>query len=768
MASAHPSYLVSVRTLCEFTARGGDLDLRLTPSPTAAQGIAGHQLVAARRGTGYETEIALEATSGPLRVRGRADGFDPALQRLEEIKTHRADLSRQPSNHRHLHWAQLKVYGWMLCQARGLPELRLALVYLDLGSAEETVREESCSADALREHFEGLCARFVDWARREAAHRTARDAALAALAFPHGQFRAGQRALAEAVWRGIRSGRSLLAQAPTGIGKTLGTLFPALKACPGEKLDKVVFLAAKTPGRQLAIEGLAQLARAGATPLRVVELTAREKACEHPDKACHPESCPLARGFYDRLPAARDDALARPLLDRRQQREAALAHEVCPYWLSHELVRWADVIVADYNYWFDTSAMLHAWTLELEWRCAVLVDEAHNLVERGRQMYSAELDESALRALRRTAPAGLKRPLERLARRWREQGRELEAVGSGDYQAQDQLPGPWLDALQQATAALAEHLAEHLATLPGELPQAPSPELQRFYFDALAITRLAESFGTHSIAERRRVGAGARAHTVVGIRNLLPAPHLAPRFAAARSTVLFSATLAPVGFYRDTLGVPESAGVVDVPSPFEAGQLSIRVAGAISTRWADRARAVQPIAALIERQWRERPGNYLAFFSSYDFQHQVAHALAQACPELPLWEQSAGMGEAERQAFLERFTEGGSGVGFAVLGGSFGEGVDLPGERLVGAFVATLGLPQVNPVNELLRERLHSAFGAGYEYAYLYPGLRRVAQAAGRVIRSEQDRGVLWLIDDRFSQARVRALLPRWWQWPVR
>ncbi len=750
---------VAVRALCEFTARSGDLDLRFTPSPTALEGILGHQLVAGRRPAGYETEIALQTTFESLTVRGRADGFDPARQGLEEIKTHRGDLARQPANHRALHWAQLKVYGWLLCEARGYEHLALALVYFDLGTQAETVFEEDWQADDLRAFFEDQCRRFTGWARQEAAHRAARDAALAHLPFPHPDFRPGQRALAQAVWRAARRGCELMAQAPTGIGKTVGTLFPLLRAAPGERLDKLFFLAARTPGRQLALDALARLREGLPAHLRVLELTARDKACEHPDKACHGDSCPLARGFWDRLPAARAQALAAPSMDQAGVREAALAQGVCPYWLSHELALWSDVVVGDYNYYFDTSALLHALAADREWRCAVLVDEAHNLVERGRQMYTATLHEVQLRGLRKTAPAPLKKPLDRLARAWREAVRGQ----ANDYACHDDLPARLVQALQQAGAEVADWLAEHPAGTPGDAGAAAAGELQAFYFDLLAFTRLADRFGDHSVFDVTRRLAHGKPSTELCIRNLVPAPHLAPRFATAHATVLFSATLGPADFYRDTLGLPAQTPWVEADSPFDAGQLAVRLVPDISTRWADRARSVGPIADLIAAQYEQAPGNYLAFFSSYDYLDAVASRLAQAHPQVPQWRQTAGMREPERHEFLARFTPGGQGVGFAVLGGSFGEGIDLPGDRLVGAFIATLGLPQVNPVNEKMKQRLQARFGAGFDYAYLYPGLRKVVQAAGRVIRSRQDRGVVWLIDDRFCRPQVRALLPAWW-----
>lgn len=755
--AAPAPYAVAVRALCEFTAKAGDLDLRFTPAPTALEGIAGHALVTGRRAADYEAEVRVQGRHGALQVRGRADGFDAARRRLEEIKTHRGDLTRQPAQQRVLHWAQLKVYGALLCAERGLPALTLALVYFDIASQRETVFEERHEAAALQAFFEQQCQRFLAWATQEQAHRAARDTALAALAFPHAAFRPGQRDLAEAVYRAAARGRPLLAQAPTGIGKTVGTLFPLLKACPGKSIDKLFYLAAKTPGRQLALDALARIAPAG-RPLRVLELTAREKSCEHPDKACHGESCPLARGFYDRLPAARGAAVAAGPLARAPLREVALAHQVCPYYLGQELARWADVVVGDYNYWFDGSAMLYALALQNEWRVGVLVDEAHNLVDRGRAMYSAGMQRGTVRALAREAPAALRRPLERLDRQWR----ALLAEDERPYSTREAPPAAWATALQNAAAALGDYFADAAPGVPHPLDGA----LQSFWFEALQLLRLVQSFGQHSMVDVTRLPAGrgtGRNDAELHIRNLIPAEFLAPRLAAAWSSTLFSATLAPPEFYRNTLGLPADTPFVDIASPYAAEQLRVRVADSISTRFTERQASAAPIAALMAQQYLAQPGNYLAFFSSHDYLELVANAFARMHPAIPHWRQTRRMDEAEREAFLARFAPGGAGIGFAVLGGSFGEGIDLPGDRLIGAFVATLGLPQVNPVNEEMRRRMQDAFGAGYDYAYLYPGLRKVVQAAGRVIRSREDRGVVVLIDERFSRRAVRALLPAWW-----
>jgi DNA excision repair protein ERCC-2 len=748
-------YSVAVRTLCDFTARRGDLDLRFTPSPSAQEGMAGHLLVTGGRDPLYETEISLQGEFEGLAVRGRADGYDPQLNQLEEIKTHRGDLAKQPANHRHLHWAQAKVYGWLLCASRGLAEVNVALVYFDVVKQKETVFVEAHTAASLREFFEGLCRDFLAWAELEGAHRSRRDEALSALVFPHPAFRTGQRELAESVYKGAASGRCLMAQAPTGIGKTAGTVFAMLKAAKPQGLDKIFYLTAKTTGRRLALDAAALMRdSAPALPLRVLELTARDKACEHPDKACHGDSCPLAKGFYDRLPAARMESIDAGFMDGAALRDLARKHQVCPYYLGQEVARWADFIVGDYNYYFDGSAMLHAMTAAHEWRVGVLVDESHNLVERARTMYSGTISQASLRAVRSMAPAGVKTALDKLNRNWN----ALRKAASGSDATLDDLPGPFLIAMKQASLALETHLAEAAAG-------AVDGPLQQFYFDLLGFQRLAESFGNHSVLELEdEAGAFGKPSLNIRIQNLIPAPFLKPRFAVARTVTLFSATLSPPRYYMDMLGLPENTAWIDVESPFSPDQLKVQVVSRISTRYPDRQRSAAPIARLIADQFEAQPGNYLAFFSSFDYLQLVSGEFQRQYPGVPTWAQARGMGEGQRQDFLDRFAPGGSGVGFAVLGGSFGEGIDLRGDRLVGAFVATLGLPQVNPRNEQLKACLQGVFGSGYDYTYLVPGIQKVVQAAGRVIRTQEDKGIVYLIDDRFSRPAVRELLPAWWR----
>jgi DNA excision repair protein ERCC-2 len=741
-------YVVAVRPLCEFTARSGDLDRRFMAAPSAVEGMAGHRAVVATRGPAYESEIALSGTHGLVTVRGRADGHDSSARRLEEIKTHRGDVARITAHQRALHWAQAKVYGHLLCAARDLAALDVALVYFEVSSGRETVLVERYSAAELEDFFVTQCERFAAWAARELEHRQARDLVLETLQFPYGEFRAGQREFSKAIYRAARNSHCVLLQAPTGIGKTMAALFPMLKAC-GTSLDKVFFLCAKTMGRVAALEALAHVRKsAPALRLRVLELVAREQVCEHPGAACHGEACPLARGFHDRLPAARGEAVELGWLDRAAVRDVALAHGICPYYLGQELVRWADVVVGDYNYYFDSNGALYGAMLSDGWRVGVLVDEAHNMVERARRMYSAELRTADLGVATAQAPKALRPPLSRLARSLA----QIAAAQEAGYRAHQQVPQSMMSHVESAVTALSEHFVDEA--------EPAEKQLLQCYFDLLAFQRLAENLGDHSIFDVSVTGNDA----AFCIRNVVPAPFIGRRIAAAQGIALFSATLDPMAYYTAMLGLPQDCAQAKIPGPFRAEQLDVCLVGDVSTRYHHRLESLGAVVAMMARAYRARPGNYLCFSSSYEYTRRLEARMRMDHDGIPVWGQAPDMGAQEREDFLARFARGGRGIGFVVLGGAFGEGVDLPGDRLIGAFILTLGLPQVNAVNEEMKRLMQARFGEGYNYAYLYPGLQKVVQAAGRVIRSETDVGSVYLVDDRFQRARVRSLLPEWWR----
>ncbi len=769
---AAQAYAVSVRNLCEFAAKLGDLDLRFTPSPTAQQGREGHQLVASRRPPGHEAEVTLAGTFAhshadtSLRVSGRADGYDPARNVLEEVKTFRGAVSAIAPNHSALHWAQLKVYGWLMCHSRALADVTLSLVYFDVVEQTEHPTSEMWSAADLQVFFDALCTRFLGWAHSEQAHRRARDAALQALEFPQLPFRPGQRDLAGAVYRACVQSRPLLVQAPTGIGKTIGTVFPALRAMPERGVDKLFFLTAKTPGRQVALEALHKVRAArtstghvSAFPLRVLELVAKDKSCEHKDKACHGQSCPLAQGFYDRLPTARQAAAQQGWLDQPSLRTVALAHTVCPYYLGHEMVRWADVVVGDYNYYFDRSAMLYALTANNKWRVSVLVDEAHNLYSRACSMYGADLTHGETLDIHPDMPPVLRGKVADLLNQWQLLQMAAErAEPPVTWKLLDAVPEEWLRSLQRLNSAVGEYLNDHAAETHGAwLP---------FYFNTLAFATLADEFGEHSLCELDLAPAQTQGLGEAGrlaLRNIVPAHFIRARVDAADSIVLFSATLNPADYYINLLGLPETTQALEVACPFDPAQLAVSIAP-VSTRRDDRLASLDALVDTMARQFELQCGNYLAFFSSFDYLELALERLQTRHPAVPVWAQQRQMGEASRQAFLQQFDGAGQGIGFAVLGGVFGEGIDLPGRRLIGAFIATLGLPQFDATNQAICERMQARFGRGYDYTYVYPGIQKVVQAAGRVIRTPTDTGTIMLLDERYREFRYRSLLPCWWR----
>ena len=350
----------------------------------------------------------------------------------------------------------------------------------------------------------------------------------------------------------------------------------------------------------------------------------------------------------------------------------------------------------------------------------------------------------------------LKKPLDRLHRRWKLILKDADE----DYTVLDEPPPAFAAALQDVTASITEHLAAN--------PAGVDTGILKFYFNTLQFKRLLDTHGTHSMFDVTRLdksGAWPRgAESSICIRNVVPASFLKPRFAGTHATVLFSATLTPSTFYTDTLGLPEDTAWIDVKAPFRAEQLTVRIVSDVSTRFRHRNSSLAPISRIIAGQFGAASGNYIAFFSSFDYLEQVLNEFSRSHPAVPVWPQGRRMDNEGREAFLNNFQVDGQGIGFAVLGGAFAEGIDLVGTRLIGAFIATLGLPQFNPVNEEMRRRLAGAFGAGYDYTYLFPGIRKVVQAAGRVIRTTTDSGTVHLIDDRFSRPEVLRLLPDWWR----
>ncbi|RKF15572.1 ATP-dependent DNA helicase [Alginatibacterium sediminis] len=742
----------SVRQLCEFAAKQGSLEHRFTPSPSSSQGIEAHQALQSKRGPSYIAEYSLKATVWGLNVSGRADGFDPEHGYIEEIKSHRGHIDTISENRRQYHWAQLKCYAAMICYAQDLSQIELRLVYINVDSGKETTFTKNLKTTELEQFYCQLCLVFSHWCNQLDKHRIKRDQELKALAFPFVDFRRGQRNLSEFVYKCAVQSRDALLQAPTGLGKTIGVLYPALKSMPQAKLDRIHYLSCRNTTKQVAMTTLAQLRND--TDFWGLEMTSKTQSCLHPEASCQGLSCPLADGFFDRLPKARQQLLlGDKLWARSQVEQIAEQHNICPYFLAQEMSHWADVLVADVNHMYDQSAALASMITSEKLRCLSLVDEAHNLIDRAREMYSCSLYQSQFLAAQTLAPKPIAKPLNRVISAWRALNRKLKSADELKSQTQflnyvpSQLEGPMLS----LCSAISDYAVAN----------SISPSLQELLFECLAFTKLSELFNEHSVVE---YDYQKRGKSTLSIRNQIPADHLENRFSLSQSSILFSATLSPYDYYKDLLGLSRETLWSEIQSPFCASQLEVRLITNISTRWKQRHASLQPICERIKVQFEQQPGNYIVFASSFAYLDDLKQQMRVHAPNIPLVQQQRYMSESQRQQFLDSFSQHSQQVAFAVLGGIFSEGIDLQGRRLIGAFICTLGLAPFEAQSEVLRERLEQRYGQGYNYTYLYPGLRKVIQAAGRVIRDSDDLGIVELIDERYAHSHIQTLLPNWWQ----
>ncbi|MBD3649106.1 MAG: ATP-dependent DNA helicase [Pseudomonadales bacterium] len=560
--------------------------------------------------------------------------------------------------------------------------------------------------------------------------------------------------MAVGVYRALSRDEQLIVQAPTGLGKTVAALFPALKVMGEGQYEKVFYVTARTSGQRMAEATLAGL-RGKGLMLRDVTITAKDKVCFNPGSPCEPEHCEYARGYYDRLPAAIDGTLAsHASLTRSVIEDRSRAFNVCPFEFSLDLSRYADVIICDYNYVFDPAVYLRRYFDESSGDYALLIDECHNLVDRGRDMFSALVTKGDVLAVRRLVKSTS--PL--LAKRLARINSEILALKKEDpdgFQARGYIVGDEVPAgIVRAMRGFCDDAEDWL-----QREESGDEALLDLYFDCLRFIRTSELFDRNYVSLLISTGRDM----ILKLYCVDPAPLLRRGLERVKATVGFSATVTPRAYFRQLLGVGEETGWYRLPSPFASENLGVFVANHISTAWKDRDRTLGELTALIEAVTRQRRGNYLIFFPSYAYLQAVHEEFQRRWPEVDTIVQQSGMSEGERDDFLGAFEVGEQHlIGFAVMGGVFGEGVDLKGTRLIGVIIAGVGIPQVGIERDLIRDYFDES-GQGFEFAYQFPGMNRVLQTAGRVIRDESDRGIVCLVDSRFSQARYRQLYPPEW-----
>lgn len=751
--------VVAVRDLAQFCYRGGDIDHRFTPSPTGVEGTLGHQQVYRRRPPSYQPEYSLvhrQLIAGQnLLLRGRADGYDPEQNLLEEIKTCRVAFARIPPKLSQLHLAQARLYAAMLAKTLNLDRVAVRLTWFNIDSGEERALSQAYSRDELDEFLQVSLQRLVSWLTSLAERRLARDDSARALAFPHGRFRPGQREMAELVYKCLDQGGQLLLEAPTGIGKTAAVLFPALKALVTNKHEAVVFVTARTVGRRTAEQTLIEFRERGYRG-GFLSLSAREDVCLSPGKACHGDDCPYARGYYDKLPAALTAAVDVAALNQEALMELGREHGVCPHQLAFDLVPWIDLVIADQHYVYGLTSSLASLSADDPRRWTVLLDEAHNLPGRARGMYRAELAKASLMTALKATSQPLRRGLEKV-------NRVLLALQKEDwdeagFDSRKQVPAALSTALLQFCSQVAERLAEQ----PRLLQQ--NPALRDFYFAVLQFQRVADIWGDEFRFEMAR-GTGRQGLSVV-LNCLDPARLLSERQRRHHAVVAFSATLSPPEWCRQSLGLGSRAVCSRQTSPFAASQLQVFLATDIDTRFRQRAASLASLVARL-RLWLQRePGNCLVYFPSYRYLEDALNLLDASGgrpAERHCWVQSPRQGREARGELLDLLEQRRDVVAFCILGGIFGEGVDLPGDQLATVVVVGVGLPQFNRDAERQRAWHDQRQTDGFAHVYLYPAMQKVDQALGRVIRRDSDRGRALLIDSRYNESSYRNLLPPWW-----
>ncbi|MCL1964225.1 MAG: ATP-dependent DNA helicase [Firmicutes bacterium] len=742
-----PVVTAPVRAVVEFALLSGDL-LPGSQLSRMRDGMLGHQA--------RQASLPDAATEVP--VRGRAEGervtlevsgrIDALYERdgqtvIEEIKL--CPAGGAPEGPAEEHRAQAVCYGHML--GKGAAIIRVA--YVEQGGAEVVSFEEWLDAEALCQAFLAFTRPYLAMVEERAAWRAVRDASILPLAFPYGGYRAGQRDMAAQSYWAIKLKKRLFVQAPTGIGKTAAALFPALKALGEGLTGQIFYLTARTTAGKNATAAIKRMRESGLR-LRALTLTAKEKVCggrgtrgesDFAAWRCDMLTCPYALGFFDRLPAALADMRAQDDWSREVVEQAAGRHRVCPFEFSLSLCEEADAVICDYNYAFDPASRVRR-VFQRTTNLTLLVDESHNLPDRARDMLSAVLDSEPLREIRRAAGKALGRraPVYRHLTgliRW------MDSQAAGASPVPPDALRPLLTLLTDASLAVVR--------------ETPLGDLPRILAAAIATL---ERFDERYVMMTEREGGRTR----VTLYCLDPAPHLHEAVRKLRGAVFFSATLTPLPAWRDALGGTEEDALLSLPSPFPRENLLV-LRYAVSTRYRVRERTAEAVAEAIAAMAEARPGNYLACFPSYAYLRRVKEAVEARAPHVVTHAQWGGMDDAAREKYLSVFQPRAAGalLGMVVLGGVFGEGVDLPGDRLSGVAVVGVGLPQVCLARELLRGYYARTLGDGFAHAYRYPGMNKVLQAVGRVIRTETDQGVALLIDDRFLAGEYTALMPSWW-----
>lgn len=764
---------ISVRHLVEFLLRSGDIDNRRSAIGENAMQEGGriHRMLQRRMGSGYHAEVTLKYTYESeryiLQIEGRADGImDGEIVTIDEIKGTYRELKRLREAEP-VHLAQAKCYAFIYADQKRLSDIRVRMTYCNMDTEEVKYFYFDFEYKELEEWFRGLMKAYGRWAEFTCDWKGIRQTSIKGLQFPFA-YRKGQKELATYVYQTIYHKKKLFIEAPTGAGKTISTLFPAVKAMGEELGDRIFYLTAKTITRTAAEDAL-RLLRIHGMKFKSVILTAKDKICFMEETECNPAHCPYAHGHYDRINEAVYEMLTSlDNFDREAIEHYAFRHRVCPYEMGLDMSRFADGIICDYNYVFDPHASLKRFFGEgVRGDYIFLIDEAHNLVERGREMYSASLCKEDFLQLKKKAKeeeGRLVYCLESCNKELLKLKRECEVYRIEEY------IDPFVKALQRLHGAMEAWLEEREEEEAGEIGQESRRlrrEVLEFYF------QVSHFLGIYERVDEKYVvysGFGADGSFRLKLFCVNPSLNLREFLHKGRSSILFSATLLPIQYYKALLGAEEGDYEVYARSVFAPERRALFIGSDVTSRYTRRtAEEYGKIAAYIYETVKSRYGNYLIFFPSYAFLRQVYACFADCYLKEELIEcmlQEEHMDEKAREEFLKRFEEQREKglLGFCVMGGIFSEGIDLKRDSLIGTIIVGTGLPQVCAEREILKNYFDQAGEDGFGYAYRYPGMNKVLQAAGRVIRTAEDVGIVVLLDDRFLSRTYQRMFPREWE----
>lgn len=757
---------IGVREFVEFTVRTGDLNPVTTNSNnTALIGAKIHRRLQSAYDDTYEKEVYMKhsvtVNEQAYVIDGRADGVQTTAKGVvvEEIKTSARSWDQLPQNTKDRYWAQARVYGHFLCQQRDLDHITLDLVYYQTANDAVTRFSQQQTAEALSDEFDDLLAEFGDWLKLRSDIIKVRDDSIQDLEFPFPAYRQGQRELAAAAYKTIAASTRLFVEAPTGTGKTISTIFPTIKAMGEGLIQRCFYLTAKQSTRHVAESAMALLETHGLVA-KSITLTAKD-TITFDDEPDDPTKNPYMLGYYDRLKPALKEMLANENAITKKTIELyARKHKLDPFEFSLDASLFCDVIICDYNYLFDPAVFLQRFFAEPDEANFFLIDEAHNLVSRARDMYSAEIDDAAFTQLKvALAPfkgAGLpaiKGNLTKLITAF--DVVRLNMAGQREMFRVDPVEA-FVEALDRLSQSIHEWLSGELRTD----QQAVVDLLLPVYFVCLGFLRIYDFY--NDCFETKLTDDGQK--LTIKEMCLDPSEFISASLDKGRGAVLFSATLSPLPYYQDVLGGSENSLAYRLASPFDPKHQAVIVTGNIQTTYKQRQQSLPEVIASLTVMCGAQPGHYLVFLPSYAYLTQVAEAFEAANPDMKVVKQVGTMDAEARAQFLDHFREDPDPlIGFAVLGGIFSEGIDLKGAQLIGVAIISVGLPGLNSETDRLKAYFDHVNGNGFAYAYQLPGFNNVLQAGGRVIRGSHDRGVILLLDARFCRPDYAQLFPPHW-----